>query len=101
MHRVRSNQEDDAVLAAGGAFAGNHANLSVGRNADVVDEPRVDFKWIGGLPMCGIRVILNIDPVPYGAEICPVGPAPLPRKQFFLPRPLARHLRFSVPLVSA
>src|SRR5258706_6672849 len=55
MHRVASVEKNDSVFPAGRTFAGDDADLSIGRNTDVVDNPRVNLKRFGGLRMRGIR----------------------------------------------
>src|SRR6202790_2288899 len=76
MERVGGVQKNDAVLAAGRAFAGDDADLAIGCDADVVDKPRIYFERIGALRMRGIGDIENVDLVADAGEISVVVPDP-------------------------
>src|SRR6185312_6511409 len=49
----------NSVLAAGSALARDYENLAVRRGADVIDQPRINFNFVGELWIRRIGNIVN------------------------------------------
>jgi len=84
MHGIGSIEKNDAIFSIGSAFTGDDADFSVAGDADIVNEARVNFKWIRFLGMGGVGDVVDIKFVADGGEIGEVVPEPFFGELFVL-----------------